>query len=115
MLGAGDTFDINGCFGAPKKNFSINFSKAMTKICLNLHYNADSSYFFVNRKEMFNGNVNFPSPFSLGSISNGFRAAESREVSLVGNMYYSSSDYISFDKSFISYIHKHIMIKNNIK
>ena len=23
MLGAGDTFDINGCFGAPKKNFNI--------------------------------------------------------------------------------------------
>ena len=32
MLGAGDTFGINGCFGAPKKNFSINFSKAMTKV-----------------------------------------------------------------------------------
>ena len=49
MLGAGDTFGINGCFGAPKKNFNINFSKAMTKVCLSLHYNADGSYFFVNR------------------------------------------------------------------
>ena len=64
---------------------------------------------------MFNGNVNFPTPFCLGSMSNGFRAAESGEASLVGNMYYSSSDYISFNKSFILYIHKHLMIKNNIK
>ena len=120
MLGAGDTFGINGCFGAPKKNFNINFSKELTKVCLSLHYNADGSYFFVNRKEMLkfkahNGNTNFQTPFCLRSISNGFRAAESREASLVGNMYYSSSDYISFDKSFILYIHKHIMIKNNIK
>ena len=52
MLGAGDTFGINGCFSGPGKNFNVNFSKAMTKVCLSLHYNADGSYFFVNRKEM---------------------------------------------------------------
>ena len=120
MLGAGDTFGINGCFSGPGKNLNITFSKAMTKVCLSLHYNADGTYFFVNRKEMLkfkahNGKANFPTPFCLGSISNGFRATESREVSLGGNMYYSSSDYISVDKPFILYIHKHLMIKNNIK
>ena len=31
-----------------KKKFSINFTKANTKFCLSLHYNADKSYFFVN-------------------------------------------------------------------
>ena len=30
MLGKEDTFGINGSFGAPGKNFSINFSKAKT-------------------------------------------------------------------------------------
>ena len=51
ILHEGDTFDINGSFGAPEKKFSINFSKANKKFCLSLHYNADNSYFFVNEKK----------------------------------------------------------------
>ena len=43
MLVAGDTFGINGWFGAPEKEFNINFSKAMAKFCLSLHYNGGSS------------------------------------------------------------------------
>ena len=50
ILAEGDTFGINASFGAPEKTFSINFSKANTKFCLSLHYNADNSYFFVNGK-----------------------------------------------------------------
>ena len=34
-----------------RKKFSINFSKANTKLCLSLHYNADNSYLFVNGKD----------------------------------------------------------------
>ena len=52
ISGEGDTFRINGRFGAPEKRFSINFSKAKTKICLNLHYNGDKSHLFVNGKEI---------------------------------------------------------------
>ena len=53
---------------------SINFSKAYTKFCLTLHYDGDSNYFFVNGKEIYkfkanNKNVNFPTQFCLGSIS----------------------------------------------
>ena len=47
ILGEGDTFDFNGSFGAPEKRFSINFSKANSKFCLSLHYNADNSYLLV--------------------------------------------------------------------
>ena len=49
VLGEGPTFRINGSFGSPEKNVSINFSKANTKLCLGLHYNADNSYLFANR------------------------------------------------------------------
>ena len=71
---------------------------------MSLHYNADNSYLFVNGKEIFkfktdNKNVNFPTQFCLGSISNGFSAAESREVSLNRNVYHFSVDYGSTDKS----------------
>ena len=51
----------------------------------------------------------------VGSISNGFRATESREVSLIENIYNFSVDHSSIDKSDILNIHKYLMVKNNIK
>ena len=51
VLGESPTYVINGSFGAPEKNFSINFSKTNIKFCLSLHYNGDPSYLFVNGKE----------------------------------------------------------------
>ena len=53
VLGEGPTFRINGSFGSPEKNVSINFSKANTKLCLSLHYNADNIYLFANRNNTF--------------------------------------------------------------
>ena len=50
-LGEGPTFTINENFGSAHKKFSINFSKANTKLCLSLHHNADQSYLFVNGNE----------------------------------------------------------------
>ena len=85
VLGKGDTFRINGSFGAPDKKLSINFSKSKTQFCLSLHYNGDNSYLFVNGKEIYkfkanNKKVNFSNQFSLGSMSNIFRAVDPREV-----------------------------------
>ena len=120
MLREGPTFGINGSFGSSEKNVGINFSKANTKCCLRLHYNADNSHLFVNGKEIFkfkadNKNVNMSTQFCLGIISNGFSATESGEVSLNGNVYDFSVDYSSIDKSDILNIHKHLMTKSNIK
>ena len=68
ILGKDPTFRSNGRFSSPEKKFSIDFTKANTEFCLSLHYNADNSYLFVNRKEIFkfkadNKNVNFPTRF----------------------------------------------------
>ena len=87
---------------------------------MSLHHKVGNSYFFVNGKEIFkfkadSKNVNFPTQFCLGSISNGFSATESKEVSLDGNEYDFSVDYNSIDKSDILNIRKYIMTKNNIK
>ena len=103
-----------------KKRFSINFTKANTKFYLSLHYNADNSYLYINGREIFkfkedNKNAYFPTRFCLGSISDRFSATECREVSLNGNMYDFSVNYISIDKSSILNIHKYLMTKNNIK
>ena len=59
---------------------------------MNLHYNANNSYLFANKKEIFkikadNNNINFPTQFCLGGIFNGSSAPEYREVSLNGNVY----------------------------
>ena len=75
---------------------------------------------FVNGKEIItfkanNKNVNFPTQFCLGSISDRFSVTESREVSLNRNVYDFSVDYNSTDKSDILNIHKYLMTKNNIK
>ena len=120
ILGEVRTYDIDGSFGSLEKPFDINFSKANSKFCLSLHYNDDNSYMFANGKEIFkfktdNENVKFPTQFCLRSISNGFCATESREVSLNGNVYDFSVDYNSIDKSDILNIHEYLMAKNNIK
>ena len=62
------------------------------KFCLSLHYNANNIYLFLNGKETIkfkadNKNVNFPTRFCLGSISDGFTTTESEEVSLNENVY----------------------------
>ena len=51
VLGEGDTFGINGSFGVPENKFRVNFSKAIIKFCLSLHYNGNNSYLFVNEKK----------------------------------------------------------------
>ena len=120
MLDEGPTYCINGSFGSPEKNFSINFSKRSTKLCFSLHYNGDNCYLFVNGKEIFkikanHGNVNFSTQFCLGSISNRFGATESREVSLKENVYDFSVDYNAIDKSDVLNIYKYLIVKNNLK
>ena len=80
--------------------FSINFTKANTKVCLSSHYNAENTYLFFNGKAIFtfkadNKNVNFPTRFCLGSISNGFSPQKFRDVSLDGNFSDFAVDYNS--------------------
>ena len=79
-----------------------------------IHYY--NSYLFakgneVSKIKVNNKNVNFPTQFCLASISNGFSATESREVSLNGNVYDFSVD----DEFDILNIHKYLMTKINIK
>ena len=119
MIGEGPTCGINGSFGSPEKQFSINISKTNAKSCLILHYNADNSYLFVSGFKIFkfkadNKNVIFPTQFCIGSISNGFRATDSTEIPLNGNVYDFSVDYNSIDKCDILNIHRYLIMKINI-
>ena len=62
-----------------------------------------------------NTNVNFPIQFCLGSISNGFGATGSREISLQGNKYNLSVDYDAIQKSEILNIQNYLMVNSNKK
>ena len=91
ILGEDLTSHISRSFGSPERKFNINFSKANTKFCLGLHYNGDNNYLFVNGKEICkfkadNENVNFPTQFCLGSVSNKLGDIDSRELCLKGNV-----------------------------
>ena len=86
---------------------------------LSLHYNHDNSYLFVSGKEIFKfkadkKSVNFPTQLCLGSISYGFSATESREISLNKHLYDFPVDNF-FDKSDILNIHRYLITKNNIE
>ena len=120
ILGEDRTYGINGRFVTTEKNVSINLGKGNTKFLLSLHYYGDNSYLFVNRREIFkfkadNKNINFPTQFYLGSISNEFGVTASREVSLKENVYGFSVDYNDINKSDILNIHKYLMVKNKTK
>ena len=86
---------------------------------MNLHYIHDNSYLFVNVKEIYKClskviNLDFPTQFCLGSISNKFDSNDIKEVTFKGSVYDFSVDYNVTDKSDILNIHKYLMIKNNI-
>ena len=121
MLCEAPTFGTNGRFGSPGKKISINFSKADKKICLSLLYNVDNSYLFFNEKTILitfkaeNKRVNFPIQFCVESISNGFSATESREVSLNENVYDFSIEDNSINKSDILNFHKYVINEDSIK
>ena len=108
------SYGINGSFGSRAKKFSFNFTEANTNFWWNFHYNADDSL-FINLKEVFKSEVkhkklNFPT-----SITNGFSATESREVSLNGNVYEFLVDYSSVNKSDIINILEYLTTKSKIK
>ena len=75
VLGEGPTQDINDSTGSAEKKISINFSKSNTKSCLSLHYNADESYLYVNKTEIYKfkakDNISWYT-FCLGSVSKYF-------------------------------------------
>ena len=60
-----------------------------------------------------NEKVNFPTQFYQASISKGYGATESREVSFKRNIFFSRFNVI--DKSDILNILKYLMVKNNIR
>ena len=95
-----------------QKKTSINFSKTITKFCLNLHYNGDESHFYVNKTEICNLKANDNIScciFGLGSKWKDFTKDEQIETSSIGTVCDFSLDHSSIKKEDILNVHQYLM------
>ena len=101
-----------------EKMCSPNFTVDNKKFCLSLHYNGDSSYLFVNGKEINNFKAKdsaiTPYPLCLGGLSKDFAVGYMRATGLTGYVYDFSIDYWAIANDTILDIHKYLMKKKNL-
>ena len=95
--------------------YSPNFTVDNKKFCLSLHYNGDSSYLFVNDKEVINFKVKdseiTPYPLCPGGLSKDFAVSYMRATGLTRYVYDFSVDYWAIANDKILDIHKYLMEK----
>ena len=98
--------------------YSTNFAVDNKTFCLSLHYNSDSSYLFVNGKQVINFKAKDSEikayPLCLGNISKDFSSNDWEDTGLYGNVYDFGVDYSAITTDKILDIHKYLMEKNNI-
>ena len=99
--------------------YSTNCTVTDKKFCLSLHYNGDSSYLFVNGKEISNFKAKdseiVPYPLCLGNLSKDFYPINTTNTGLFGYIYDFRVDYKAITDDRIHDIHRYLMEKNNIK
>ena len=117
ILGRGPTQGLGHKLTA-EKMYSVNFTATKNKICLNLHYNGDNSYLFVNGTEITKFKAKdseiVPSPICLGNISEDFSVSDMKKTGLHGLVFDVSVDYRVTAVDDILYIHKYLMKENGI-
>ena len=88
VLGTDFIQGITGTKIYPEKMYSTNFTLTNKKFCLSLHYNVDSSYLFVNGKEIINFKAKdsdiVPYPLCLGNVSKDFSLLNTTNSGLYG-------------------------------
>ena len=99
------------------KMYSPNFTVDNKRFYLNLHYNGDNSYLFVNGKEIdkFKAKDSEIVPYQLClGLSKHFQVGYMRASGLIGNVYDFSVDCGAFAVDDIKNIHKNLMKTNGI-
>ena len=103
-----------------EKNYCRNFTDSGKKLIINLHYNGDASYFFVDgRQELkFKAKTDqlVKEKLCIGNLSDQWTASESEKTGLYGNIYDFLVDYQAIvGVGPINDMHRYLMIKHNIK
>ena len=119
VMGDGLTQGIHDTTLYAEKKYFRNFTKTFPKFVLNLHYNDDDSYLFVNGRQELKFKAKkdqlVKEKLCIGNLSDQWTASESEKTRLYGNIYDFVVDY---DKIFgvktIYDMHRYLMIKHNI-
>ena len=98
--------------------YSVNFTTARKKFCLNLHYNGGNSYLFVNGNEIIKFKAKkfeiVATPLCQGNISKNWSVDNMESTGFNGYVYAFSVDYDAIGADDIVNIHKYLMKKNNM-
>ena len=98
--------------------YSINFTVTRKKFCLNLYYNGENSYIFINGTEIYKfkakNSETVIGPICLENISKDWSVDNMKKAGFTGYVYDFSVDYDPIAVDDIKDIHKYLMRKNNI-
>ena len=100
-----------------EKMYSSDFTVANKTFRLNLHYNGEDSYLFVNGKEVIKFKAKKQSvieKLSIGNISADFNQAVRKSTGFYGYIYDFSADCNAISNDKIHDIHAYLMRKNSI-
>ena len=101
-----------------EKIYSQKFTAVNKKFVLNLHYNVDDSYLFVNGKQELKFKAKddeiVKEILCLGNISDDWTAANARKMGHWGEIYDFAVDYTSTNVGDIYNVHRYLMKKHNI-
>ena len=85
---------------------------------MNLHYNGDKRYLYVNKTEIYKFKVHWQQTLLwvlFRKQTKDFTKDKQSEISLNGTVYDISVNHSSVEKEDIDNIHEYSMVKNNIK
>ena len=120
VMGDGLTQGIHDATLYVEKNYWRSFTDVGKKFIINLHYNGDESYFFVNgRQELkFKATTDqlVKEKLCIGNLSDQWTASESEKTGLYGNIYDFLVDYQAVVGVGPIYdMHRYLLTKHNIK
>ena len=99
-----------------EKMYSINFTVTRKKFCLNLYYNGENSYIFINGTEIYKfkakNSETVIGPICLENISKDWSVDNMKITGFAGYVYDFSGDYDPTAIDAINNIHTYFMKKN---
>ena len=118
ILGLGSTQGLGEHSLSAEKMYLINFTKASTKFCLNLHYNGANSYLFFDGTETYKFNAKdseiVPNNLSFGNVSKDFSTSNMEKTGFNGHIFDFNVDYDTIAVDDILDIHNYLVKKNDI-
>ena len=116
ILDKGQPQGLDNTILTAEAQYSINFSRSQTKLCLSLNYNGSNSFLFPNGTKIYQFKTKDSEiktyPLCLGETSRYFSVDNMKKTGLNGYVYDFSVDYNAITVDDILDIHKYLMKKH---